>query len=153
MRTAVLATAAAVPAVLALVGCAGTTTQTHAAASPAATDSAPAAAAPMLSCAQLAPIITTLVKDQRNQDRTYQEKWIMGNQGGDLNAALDATDAATSSTASQLTTDAATFNADANAFLADNSPYLAPGWQDEYNTVKADIATLATDCGIPHRRL
>jgi hypothetical protein len=58
MRTAVLATAAAVPAVLALVGCEGTTTQTHAAASPAATDSAPAAAAPMLSCAQLAPIIT-----------------------------------------------------------------------------------------------
>jgi hypothetical protein len=102
-------------------------------------------------CASLSPIIRVLVADQRNQDRTYQEKWVMGNQGDDLNDALDATDAATTGH-TQVDSDAAQFNEDANAYLADNDPYLAPGWQGEYKTVKSDIATLADDCSIPHRR-
>jgi hypothetical protein len=104
-----------------------------------------------VTCADLAPIIKILVADQRNQDRTYQEKWVMGNHGDDLNVAIDKTAAANGT--SLVSTDVTTFNADATSYLADNSPYLAPGWQSEYKRVKADIAALATDCGIPHRHL
>jgi hypothetical protein len=53
---------------------------------------------------------------------------VMGNQGDDLNNALDATDAATTGH-TQVDSDAAQFNSNANTYLADNTPYLAPGWQ------------------------
>ena len=72
----------------------------------------------VVTCASLSSIIRVLVADQRNQDRTYQEKWVMGNQGGDLNAALDHTDAATTGH-TQVDSEAAQFNSDANTFWGD----------------------------------
>ena len=61
----------------------------------------------VVTCASLSPIIRVLVADQRNQDRTYRES-VMGNQGGDLNDPLDATDAATTGH-TQVDSDAAQF--------------------------------------------
>jgi hypothetical protein len=144
--------ASAAIGVLALAGCASAQQSHNPAPRPTTASAAPSApAAPEVTCADLAPIIKILVADQRNQDSTYQEKWVMGNQGDDLNVAIDKTEGVTGT--SLLSTDAGEFNADATSYLADNSGYLAPGWQSEYKTVKADIAALATDCSIPHRHL
>lgn len=150
----IVAAGAVVIAALAAAGCGSAATgNTAPPASAPATHSAVTAtpnSGTVVTCASLSPIIRVLVADQRNQDRTYQEKWVMGNQGGDLNDALDATDAATTGH-TQVDSDAAQFNSDANSYLYDNSPSLAPGWQSEYKVVKTDIRTLADDCGIPHR--
>lgn len=137
---------------LALAGCGGSrpATRTAASSAPASGPAATPNSGTVVTCSSLSSIIRVLVADQRNQDRTYQEKWVMGNQGDDLNDALDATDAATTGH-TQVDSDAAQFNSDANTYLADNSPYLAPGWQAEYKAVKTDIAALADDCGIPHK--
>ena len=95
----IVAAGAVVIAALAAAGCGSAATgNTAPPASAPATHSAVTAtpnSGTVVTCASLSPIIRVLVADQRNQDRTYQEKWVMGNQGGDLNDALDATDAAT----------------------------------------------------------
>ena len=127
-----------------VTGCAaGSSTFHHGAAS---------SAAPV-TCGGLSGAITTLIADQHAQDKALQEGWIMGNDGPDLQNAINVTAPAVGRLdSSQLVQDAATFNADASSYLNDNSISgggLTVNWGTGYGAIKADIVTLAGDCGIP----
>jgi hypothetical protein len=75
--------------------------------------------------------------------------WVSGPDGKDLNALMLDTQNALTPARSKVEGDAAKFYSDAYTWLAANSPYLAPGWESAYNTLTADINTLATDCQEP----
>lgn len=148
------ATVLAAAAALLVAGCGSAASQPAQHTTPAAA----ASSAPAVTCSGLSGVISTLVGDQRSQDKTLEENWVnvvngsLTSQGQDLQAGISATaQASTSSAASQLTTDAQSFHNDASTFLSDQSGGLMPGWPSEDDTVKADIKRLAADCGIAHK--
>jgi len=116
----------------------------HHAAAPA---TSAAAVSTGLTCSAVAPDITKSVNDLKASDKHYQEAWVTGGYGSDLQALITATNKAAGG--SQLNQDASAFNGDATSYLSDNSPYPAPGWQTGYAQVTADINAMATDCGLP----
>jgi hypothetical protein len=129
------------------VGCGAPPISSRAAASsapPVAAATAPAG----VTCGGLTPDITKVVSDLKTDDAAEQEAWVSGGDSADLQTLINDTASATSG-ADQLNTDAATFNTDATNYLSDNSPDLYPGWQTGYDQVRADINSLATDCGLP----
>jgi hypothetical protein len=123
----------------------------HPAAKPAAppTSSAPAnpAPAPGLTVGSIRSDLATVLNDLKRSDAAYQEAWVSGGSGNDLQVLINDTQAASGT--DTLNADAQTFNSDASGYLADNDPYLAPGWRTEYSQVRADINALAQDCGLP----
>jgi hypothetical protein len=111
------------------------------------TRAAGASAAPAgLTCSTVAPDITQAVNDLKASDQHYQEAWVTGGFGSDLQTLITDTNEAAGS--SQLDQDASTFNSDATTYLSGNGSALAPGWQTGYGQVTADIDAMATDCGL-----
>jgi hypothetical protein len=106
-----------------------------------------ALAAPSIICADIRTDLAKAVRDLKAEDKQYQEAWVSGPDGNNLQALISDTQNAT--TGDQLSSDAATFNSDASTYLSDNNPYLAPGWQTGYDTVTSDINALAVDCQQP----
>jgi len=107
-----------------------------------------AVAVPSITCADISTELAKVVSDLKTEDTAYQEAWVSGPDGNDLQALINDTQNATSG-GDQLSSDAATFHSDASTYLSDNGPDLYPGWQSAYNTVTADINALATDCHQP----
>ena len=143
----IMASVSAAGAVLVLTACGSSG---HPAAShPAAHHTAAAPpAAQALTCGFISGDLSTVLHDLTVQDRHLQEAWVSGGDAGHLKALMGDTQSGVNG-ANTLNDDAATFNQDASQYLADNSPYLAPGWQQGYDQVTADINALAADCGQP----
>ena len=166
MRAPLLAGAAVVA--LAVVACGTQSAATSASApgtSVAATSApaAPASSAPAaLTCGTVLgsgsdtrAVITGLVTDQKSQDASEEQGWVLlvpdqsGNyltsQGQDLqNAASDFQ----SASGSGLGSDATSLATDASTFLSDQSGGLLPGWVPEYRAIQHDLEKLAGDCSI-----
>jgi len=134
----------------ATIGAAVASGGSHPAAKPAPppTSSAPAnpAPAPGLTVESIRSHLATVLGDLKRADAAYQEAWVSGGYGNDLQVLIDDTQAASGT--DTLNADAARFNSDASAYLADNDPYLAPGWRGGYSQVRGDINALALDCGL-----
>lgn len=162
----VLPAAISLAAIFALGACGGTTTvtvpaSTHSPAPATAPSPTPAAA---LACSTAVASgstaqsdISTLVQDQKSQDKSLEQNWVLlvpdssGNdltsQGQDLqNAVTDFTPYTSGST--KLASDASSFVTDASTFISDQSSGLYPGWVSEYRAVEHDIHYLAADCGM-----
>jgi hypothetical protein len=162
------AASAALAAVLTLAACGsaaspGSSSPSPVPASQAAAPSSPTpatlACSTTLASGQTAQAdISTLVADQKSQDSSQTQNWVLlvpdasGNaltsQGQDLQNAV--TDFAPYTSGSQLASDAATFSGDATTFLTDQSSGLYPGWVSEYRPIEHDIHNLAVDCGMKY---
>jgi len=151
--------AAAVVAVLALAGCAGSTAHSAPPATttpPATATSAPtplACGTTLASGSTAQSDISALVQDQKSQDSSQEQNWVgltdgsLTSQGQDLqNAASDF--GPYSSGSSPLATDASQFATDAQTFMTDQGSGLLPGWVGEYRAIQHDIHNLAADCGL-----
>jgi hypothetical protein len=103
--------------------------------------------APGLTVESIRSDLATVLGDLKHADAAYQEAWVSGGYGNDLQVLINDTQAASGT--DTLNVDAQRFNSDASGYLADNDPYLAPGWRDGYSQVRADINALALACGVP----
>lgn len=108
----------------------------------------------VLSCTSTArALVATLVSDQESQNRALEENWVsvtdgsLTSQGQDLQNAVSQWAGAGGN---QFSQGAVTFSSDAQRFVTDQGQGLLPGWTEEYDAIKQDIAMLAADCNIPY---